>query len=110
MSWDPQQPYRRPSPFGGGFSLFPPGIKFLLGANVAVYLVQLFFGNFHFGASGTLDRFITDFGALSPIGGWLDNSDYPVRIVHFMIWQPFTYMFLHAGFGHIFVNMLLLWM
>ncbi|UCH64100.1 MAG: rhomboid family intramembrane serine protease [Fidelibacterota bacterium] len=28
----------------------------------------------------------------------------------FMIWQPFTYMFLHAGFWHVALNMLVLWM
>jgi len=27
-----------------------------------------------------------------------------------MIWQPLTYMFLHSGIGHIFWNMLILWM
>ena len=28
----------------------------------------------------------------------------------FRIWQPVTYMFLHDGFGHIFVNMFAVWM
>lgn len=28
----------------------------------------------------------------------------------FMVWQFFTYMFLHAGFSHIFFNMFALWM
>jgi membrane associated rhomboid family serine protease len=28
----------------------------------------------------------------------------------FRIWQPFTYMFLHGDIGHIFFNMLALWM
>lgn len=27
-----------------------------------------------------------------------------------MIWQPFTYMFLHAGFWHVALNMFVLWM
>ncbi|MBZ0263454.1 rhomboid family intramembrane serine protease [bacterium] len=34
----------------------------------------------------------------------------PVRFWHGWIWQAFTYMFLHGGFGHIFFNMLVLWM
>lgn len=28
----------------------------------------------------------------------------------FMIWQPFSYMFLHAGFWHVGLNMFVLWM
>ncbi len=28
----------------------------------------------------------------------------------FMVWQPFTYMFLHAGFWHVALNMFVLWM
>jgi membrane associated rhomboid family serine protease len=28
----------------------------------------------------------------------------------FAVWQPFTYMFLHGGIGHLLVNMLSLWM
>ncbi|MEE9162786.1 MAG: rhomboid family intramembrane serine protease [Candidatus Neomarinimicrobiota bacterium] len=28
----------------------------------------------------------------------------------FMVWQPFTYMFLHAGFWHVAMNMFVLWM
>ncbi len=28
----------------------------------------------------------------------------------FMVWQFFTYMYLHGGMGHIFMNMLVLWM
>ena len=31
-------------------------------------------------------------------------------INNFMIWQPFTYMFLHGGWMHIFFNLLGLWM
>ncbi|MQY63707.1 MAG: rhomboid family intramembrane serine protease [Calditrichaeota bacterium] len=27
-----------------------------------------------------------------------------------MVWQPFTYMFLHAGFWHVALNMFVLWM
>jgi len=29
---------------------------------------------------------------------------------HLMVWQPFTYMFLHAGFWHVALNMFVLWM
>jgi membrane associated rhomboid family serine protease len=30
--------------------------------------------------------------------------------VHFSIWQPLTYMFMHGGFSHLFFNMFSLWM
>lgn len=71
-----------------------PVIKYLLIINLCVFFVQalsrLFFGS--------------DF--LSPIFGFV-----PYRFVHsFMIWQPFTYMFLHGGIFHLFWNMLALWM
>lgn len=29
--------------------------------------------------------------------------------VHFSIWQPLTYMFMHGGFSHLFFNMFSLW-
>ncbi len=29
---------------------------------------------------------------------------------HYWVWQPITYMFIHAGIGHILWNMLVLWM
>jgi len=100
MSWGPQQQYRRPSPFGGGgFSMFPSGIKFLLIANIGIYLFELFFGNFHFGIHGSINDAIQLYFPLWPIDSGL-----------FRLWQPFTYMYLHAGFGHVLMNMFLLWM
>ena len=33
----------------------------------------------------------------------------PVDVVHGRVWQLFTYSFLHAGFSHVFFNMLTLW-
>jgi membrane associated rhomboid family serine protease len=74
----------------GGFSLMPPVIKALLMANVAVFLFQL---------SPALGDYITYYFALWPIGS-----------EQFQFWQPLTYMFLHGGIGHIFFNMLALWM
>ena len=80
-----------------GFSMFPPGIKFLIGSNVAVYLIELLFGDFHYGGPTLLRDAFVDYGALWPL-----NSG------HFLPWQLFTYMFLHEGFMHIFFNMLML--
>ncbi len=34
----------------------------------------------------------------------------PERVVSGFIWQPITYLFLHAGFMHLVFNMLALWM
>lgn len=34
----------------------------------------------------------------------------PWSVIHGWFWQPFTYLFLHAGFWHLFWNMLFLWM
>ncbi len=38
------------------------------------------------------------------------NQIFGINNDSFYVWQLFTYMFLHAGFLHIFFNMLLLWM
>lgn len=35
---------------------------------------------------------------------------FPIESPQFGIWQPLTYMFLHADFGHLFFNMFALWM
>ena len=81
----------------GGFSFFPPVIKSLLIANVGVFLLLLFFGNF------TIDGFsigasILSAFALAPIGAG------------FQLWQLVTYMFTHVDFWHLFFNMFALWM
>jgi membrane associated rhomboid family serine protease len=67
-----------------------PAIKALIIANVVVFVMQWLL-------RGNVD--LNDLLGLRPadvFGG--------------QIWQPFTYMFLHGGFGHIFFNMLALWM
>ena len=75
-----------------GFSLLPPAVKNLLIINVIVFMAQL-----------VLERLgmynITNMLALNalPYG-------------HFRIWQPFTYMFMHGGWDHLFFNMFALWM
>src|SRR5580704_9500267 len=73
---------------------FPSGVKWLLIANVAIYLVD-FFGSFIRG-----DEIFRPFQLI------------PVEVVHGAVWQLFTYLFLHslAGPGHILFNMLGLWM
>jgi membrane associated rhomboid family serine protease len=80
-----------------GFSwsgAFPPGVKWLLIVNTAVFLVY-----FLLTASGM--------GMLlAPL------ALRPYDVLHGQVWQLFTYQFLHdpTGFAHILFNMLTLWM
>ncbi|MFN0157011.1 MAG: rhomboid family intramembrane serine protease [Bacteroidota bacterium] len=93
--------YYRPSFFGGGFRFFPPVIKWLLISNVAIWLcVDVLLGMFSLdglrvGGSG---GFLSYYFALWPFGE------------NFWPWQLATYMFMHGGLGHLFFNMLALWM
>ncbi|MDX1660345.1 MAG: rhomboid family intramembrane serine protease [Gemmatimonadota bacterium] len=81
-AWDPT----------GGW--VPPAVKWLLIANGAVFLVEILVAAF----IGS-DLLLTLFG-LRPAtvieSGW--------------VWQPLTYMFLHAGLLHLLLNMFVLWM
>lgn len=80
------------------FRFFPRGMKFLLVANVAIFLLQLFLQlGLRIGDVYLYDVFFRIF-ALFPIGQG------------FLVWQLVTYLFLHGGFFHIFFNMLALWM
>ena len=71
---------------------FPVGLKWLLIVNIAIFVLSIL-----------SDRIV---------GPFLDNFTLvPAQVVQtFAIWQLVTYMFLHAGFGHILWNMLALWM
>jgi membrane associated rhomboid family serine protease len=68
---------------------FPPGVKWLIISNVAIFLIP-----------GLLRLDLSTVFGLVPLlvfrGGW--------------IWQLVTYMFLHAGLWHLVINMLMLWM
>ncbi|OQX92678.1 MAG: hypothetical protein B6D58_01785 [candidate division Zixibacteria bacterium 4484_95] len=74
------------SGYGGGI---PPVVKGLLISNVVVF-------------------FLTYLGPVSVIGilGLVPKLAWS----RLMIWQVFTYMFLHGGFWHILMNMFILWM
>ena len=65
-----------------------PAVKALLIANTVLFLAQV------------LVPAITVLGGLTPAA----------VIESLWLWQPFTYMFLHAGLTHLVFNMLALWM
>ena len=70
-----------------------PAVKVLLITNFSIFILQQLLG-------------LLGYGILEPYFG-LSHAGIVDR--HF-IWQPFTYMFLHGGWLHIFFNMFALWM
>ena len=66
---------------------FPPGVKWLLISNTAVFILTFLFG-------------MPYILALAPVA----------VVYHFALWQLVTYLFLHGGITHILFNMLALWM
>ncbi len=85
-------PYYRYEPrpifsFGGDIS---SGLKKIIIANVIVFFFMVLIPM----------RFWITWFALDPSAVFLKLR----------IWQPFTYLFLHGGFWHLFMNMFVLWM
>src|SRR5687767_13628704 len=96
-SWNRLKTMRRPSATSNFAYSFGPGpvtpaIKLLIIANVTIFLIT----------------------ALSPTLELVVNSNFGLQpraiFENLRIWQPATYMFLHAGIFHILFNMLMLWM
>ncbi|MBK8166640.1 MAG: rhomboid family intramembrane serine protease [bacterium] len=80
-------------PFGGmGMT---PGVKLLLIANVAVFVVQTLTRDY----GGRLGPITENFGFIPSLA-----------IRGFEVWRFITYMFLHGGITHILFNMIGLWM
>ena len=77
----------------GFYGYLPQGIKWLLIANTAVFLL-CYLGGFG------LQYYVRAILALSA----------EAAIRNFMIWQVVTYMFVHFGLWHLLFNMLALWM
>lgn len=88
--------YQRPSLFGG-FSFFPPVIKYLLISNVAIFFLAMFGGLLRF-EGVSLEPYISYIFALYPMGQG------------FQAWQIVTYMFMHGSVMHLLFNMFALWM
>ncbi len=81
-------------------TMLPPVIKWLLIINVVIFVLGMI--PLYRDVSGqaiTLAGYFRVHAALWPLGSNL-----------FMPWQYLSYMFLHANFLHIFLNMLILWM
>ena len=77
---------------------FPPFIRFLLIANVVVFVVEnLFLAGLTYGGT-RLDVLMMQWLALMP----MDSG--------FLPWQLVSYQFMHGSIGHLFFNMLALWM
>jgi len=72
-----------------GFPKPTPAVKYLLIATLAAFVVQLIFSAKRVDLSGALGVTLNDF--------W-------------QLWRYVTFQFLHSGFGHIFLNMLVLYM
>ena len=88
--------YRRfaPSAFGRG-GYVPSGVKWLLIINFTVFVLAFFLGLLE----PRTARMLPDWFGLQAAGFFRG-----------MLWQPFTYLFLHGDFWHILFNMLTLWM
>ena len=85
----PRNPNYSDMAYSFGPGPITPAVRILLYVNIGAYVVSLFF------------RLILDWFGLQP-------KDV---VEKFRLWQPVTYMFLHArGPSHILFNMLILWM
>ena len=71
-----------------GPTITPPVVKNLMIANAVTFVLQALYPS------------LMDFGSIRPGLVWQGG----------FIWQPFTYMWLHGGLGHVAMNMFVLWM
>ena len=70
----------------------PPGIKWLLIANVGMFLLLWMLGSSSIGQALWILALV------------------PAQVTHGFVWQPVTYSFMHMGLWEILWNMLTLWM
>lgn len=86
-------PSRDLSSFSFGPGPLSPAIKALVAINVGIFLLMWLM-------PPLLRQTLQEFFGLVPAAIFQS----------FRVWQPVTYMFLHGNIGHIFFNMLALWM
>lgn len=95
---------------GGFLSSIPPFVKFVLIANLAIYLFQILLGSFKIDGT-SLNFLIQKYFSLIPLT--FSSSNHPDLGGWFTWpWQFISYQFLHSieSFGHIFFNMFGVWM
>lgn len=85
--------YNRGLSYSGSGGWFPPGVKWLLIANIGIFVLTFFAG-----LSGNF-----------PIVQWFGLRPRDV-VPGLQVWRLVTYLFLHGGITHILFNMLALWM
>jgi membrane associated rhomboid family serine protease len=73
---------------GFGPPLTPPIVQYLMIANLVVFALQIAVPQ------------VSEFGPVRPYYMWQAGH----------LWEPFSYMWLHAGLGHLAMNMFALWM
>lgn len=78
---------------GSWWQNLPPVTRKILAANVIVWLI-----------SSVLERVGMDLSGIMGLWSWSFSAFGPLNY-SFHIWQPLTYMFMHAGFWHLFCNM-----
>ena len=75
-----------------------PAVKALLVVTIGTFIVQ-YLGSFVATTSGNAGFTLIEWFGLTP-----------AYVMRGYLWQPATYLFLHAGFMHLIFNMLALWM
>jgi len=88
--------YYAPSGGGGFGSPMTPAVRWILGICIVVFLVQVIIGG-----PGSRAEWI-----MTHVLGFVPS----LAVGHLWLWQFVTYMFLHASFWHIFLNLFFFWM
>ncbi len=89
MRYQYQSSFSRGNYFGP--RLFTDAIKLLISINIIIFLLQSISGQ---------ERILFQLFGIVPTN----------TFGQLMLWQPFTYLFLHGGIWHVLINMFVLWM